>query len=94
MHESKGIHESDWRSMKLHYLYVNGDKQAVLRGRNKPWGRIIQDNDGYFYWWQEDGTSGSVPALALKELAYILDTLNAPWDMIIQNDPVLDRKEL
>ncbi len=51
-------------------------------------GDFVRGDDGYYvYWPTSEANRGSLAAHHLRWLAEELDSLNAAWDAIVQNDP-------
>jgi membrane-bound inhibitor of C-type lysozyme len=48
-------------------------------------GHIAKDVDGYYYWWPT-GRRGSWQGFALREIADLLDRMNAEWDAEVARD--------
>lgn len=62
------------------------DEDEILRYKNGvPCGVIAKDVDGYFYWWPDRESYGSWSAHAIRQVADLLDTMNAQWDKEIKD---------
>lgn len=56
-------------------------------------GDFVCGDDGYYVYWPKGYTGGAVAAHELRTLADHLDRMNAAWDWIIQNDPLISGGE-
>jgi hypothetical protein len=56
-------------------------------------GNIYQEVDGYWVWAPNSGYGGFYNEYSLTKILEYLKAKNAPWDWMIQNDPVIGRSE-
>ena len=67
--------------MVSRHIYLVEEKLFYENGKHI--GDIAKDVDGYYYWWPLTRT-GAWQAYALREIADLLDEMNADWDAEVQ----------
>ncbi len=65
----------------------------VLTETNKQIGYFILDIDGSYYWWQADGLNGAWTSHSLREIATLLDEVNKPFDDIVDEYFIQERRD-
>jgi hypothetical protein len=65
-------------------IYLAGDILYYSNGRFM--GRILPGDDGFYVWWPNpDAGVGYIDGPLLKEIAELLERMNAPWQADIDN---------
>lgn len=62
-------------------------KDIISRMPASDW---VCGDDGYWVYWPEAKNMGAYSAWHLRAIADHLDALNAEWDAIVQNDPLIN----
>jgi len=57
-----------------------GNDRYVIKSHERINGRLLKDDDGYFYYWPEFRNEKCWDALTMKVIAKKLDELNKDWD--------------
>ncbi len=68
---------------------LNSDRY-IIKSHDKINGRLLKDDDGYFYYWPEFRHEKCWDALTMKVIAKKLDELNKDWDREL-NDNVISK---
>jgi hypothetical protein len=65
-------------------FYIKGNRLYAPNGHYC--GVVEQSDDGYHYWWPDNGGNGYLSSQVLKAIADLLDNLNEEWDAIVQKE--------